>query len=346
MEVAGWFIGAGIGTVFTALYEGIKEVMGRTTKFKAQLEALKLTLESFDPEVIQQIGKHNQALRLPNEDVEALEQELNNGVRIVGELADAHRIDSRYVNQLVHLNKSLNVLERRVKMQSVRVVMETRHIVEILLRLTLQPEPGRDGRLLTLDPVSDIASTSTVLQQIHSNGEIHASYSTVLQQIPTRRLLDISSAPQEAIHHMLLNFDPLSNIEASTSTVLPQIHSNGDIQEVGSSSRRLPSPLGYSNYEGSDDQPQINCEQLATTSSNGPYFKVRKIVLRLAIHGDKCKSKALKVAASIDGVVKNGCCEYGGNWCQSQTGPEPEFDIFGVLHKFMKKNIYWNSKHI
>ena len=57
-----------------------------------------------------------------------------------------------------------------------------------------------------------------------------ASYSTVLQQIPTRRLLDISSAPQEAIHHMLLNFDPLSNIEASTSTVLPQIHSNGDIQ--------------------------------------------------------------------------------------------------------------------
>ncbi|KAK9949122.1 hypothetical protein M0R45_004662 [Rubus argutus] len=211
-------------------------------------------------------------------------------------------------------------------MQSVRVVMETRHIVEILLRLTLQPEPGRDGRLLTLDPVSDIASTSTVLQQIHSNGEIQgnflnlwcsvncqlsnqlinmtfyiASYSTVLQQIPTRRLLDISSAPQEAMHHMLLNFDPLSNIAASTSTVLPQIHSNGDIQEVGSSSRRLPSPLGYSNYEGSDDQPQINCEQLATTSSNGPYFKVRKIVLRLAIHGDKCKSKALKVAARIDG---------------------------------------------
>lgn len=166
-----------------------------------------------------------------------------------------------------------------------------------------------------------------------------ASYSTVLQQIPTRRLLDISSAPQEAIHHMLLNFDPLSNIAPSTSTVLPQIHSNGDIQgniysnflgillsnlwcsvncrsfnqlkwltftlEVGSSSRRLPSPLGYSNYEGSDDQPQFNCEQLETTSSNGPYFKVRKIVLRLAMHGDKCKSKALKVAARIDGMPQS-----------------------------------------
>lgn len=179
MEVAGWFIGAGIGTVFTVLYEGVKEVMGRTTKFKAQLEALKLTLESFDPQVIQQIGKHNQALRLPNEDVEALEQELNKGVKIVGELADAHRIDSCYVNQLVHLNKSLNVLERRVKMQSVRVVMETRHIVEILLRLTLQEEPGRDGRLLTLDPVSNIsASTSTVLQQIHSYGEIQGNFLT------------------------------------------------------------------------------------------------------------------------------------------------------------------------
>lgn len=232
MAVAELFIGAGIGTAFTALYEGVKEVIGKTTKFNNELEALQSTLDSFDPQVIQQIGRHNQALGLPNEDVEALELELHNGAIIISELANAHlwnRMDSCHIKQLVQLNRAIKALDKKVQMQAVRVGMETCHMVGLIcLRLTLQQEPGRDGRLLD----------------------------------------------------MLLTLDPVRNI-ASTSTMLPQIHTNGEIQEVGSSSGHLSSLLGYANYRG-----------------------MRKIVIKLdMVLSDKCRTKALKIAACAHGMM-------------------------------------------
>ncbi|XP_050388106.1 uncharacterized protein LOC126805054 [Argentina anserina] len=268
MEVAGWFIGAGIGTVFTALYEGVKKLRGRTTKFRAQLEALELTLESFDLEVIQQIGRHNEAMGLRNEDVKALEEELNKGVRIISELSDAclwNRIDSLYISQLAGLNRSLSILEKRLKMQSIRDVKETRHMMQILLiRLTLHQEPCRDG------------------------------YGSLLS---TTGLLNI--APQEALHH-ILTLDSVRNI-ASTSTDLQQFHGKGEIQEVGSSSGHLPSPLESSNYRGSDNQLEINGGQLVTTS----YQMVKRIVVKVSLDSERSRSKALKLVVGIHGVYSS-----------------------------------------
>lgn len=208
--------GAAIGTAFTALYEGVKKVIGKTTKFNTELEDLQWTLECFDPQVIQKIGRHNQALGLPNVDVEALELELRNGAIIISELTNPHlwnRTDYRQRKQLVQLNRTIKALNKKVQMQAVRVGMETCHMVGLFcLRLTLQEEPGRDGRLLD----------------------------------------------------MLLTLDPIRNI-ASTSTLLPQIHTNGEIQGVGRSSGHLIS------------SPLVN----STTSSNGQYLEVQMIAMKM-----------------------------------------------------------------
>ncbi|CAN6699798.1 unnamed protein product [Malus baccata var. baccata] len=79
------FIG---GTLFMLLYDGVKQAMSKSGTFKTLLGDLKSTLDSLEPRDIQQIGEHNVELGLPNEEIESLQMQMEDGVKLVGKLSN------------------------------------------------------------------------------------------------------------------------------------------------------------------------------------------------------------------------------------------------------------------
>lgn len=68
---------AAIGAPFGALYDAVKESMGRTVlRYKSLLGDLNYTLESLQPRIVQQIGEHNVELGLPNDFIERLQGQM------------------------------------------------------------------------------------------------------------------------------------------------------------------------------------------------------------------------------------------------------------------------------
>ncbi|KAM5572311.1 hypothetical protein ABKV19_012394 [Rosa sericea] len=156
--------GAGLGTVFTMLYDVVKEglVVGKFMQFKPLLGALKSTLDSIQPLIIQQIGEHNLKLGLPNDEIQNLEKQMREAEKLVLKLSKLrmwNRIKSRYTDQLVELDGTLKRLLKQVLMQQARDVKENlmvaketaQQLVEIqefnerlLKERTLQQEEARD----------------------------------------------------------------------------------------------------------------------------------------------------------------------------------------------------------
>ncbi|RXI05685.1 hypothetical protein DVH24_017727 [Malus domestica] len=102
------FIG---GTLFTLLYDGVKQAMSKSGTFKTLLGDLKSTLDSLEPRDIQQIGEHNVELGLPNEEIESLQMQMEDGVKLVGKLSNLRMWNycclDDYAQQIVELDRAL-----------------------------------------------------------------------------------------------------------------------------------------------------------------------------------------------------------------------------------------------
>ncbi|XP_016651927.1 PREDICTED: probable LRR receptor-like serine/threonine-protein kinase At5g48740 isoform X2 [Prunus mume] len=119
------FIG---GTLFTLLYDGVKQAMSKSGTFKSLLGDLKSTLDSLVARDIQQIGEHNVELGLPNEEIEGLKMLMEEGVKLVEKLSNFHMWNycclNDYSEQIVELDRALKRLLQKLKMQEARDVKE------------------------------------------------------------------------------------------------------------------------------------------------------------------------------------------------------------------------------
>ncbi|CAB4310674.1 unnamed protein product [Prunus armeniaca] len=129
--------GAVLGTVFAALHDVVKVALGRTVmQFKPLLGDLKFTLDSLKPRIIQQIGEHNLVLGLPNEEIDRLQQQMEEGVKLVDKLSKLSMWNCSiwcnccnctmpsYIDKLVELDRSLRILLEILKLQEARDVKE------------------------------------------------------------------------------------------------------------------------------------------------------------------------------------------------------------------------------
>ncbi|CAB4310672.1 unnamed protein product [Prunus armeniaca] len=128
---------AAIGAPFGALYDAVKESMGRTVlQYKPLLGDLKFTLESLRPRIVQHIGDHNVELGLPNDDIESLQRQMEEGIVLVRKLSNigmwncyawgscSNCTTPSYSDQLVELDRSLRILLEILKLQEARDVKE------------------------------------------------------------------------------------------------------------------------------------------------------------------------------------------------------------------------------
>ncbi|KAM1046603.1 hypothetical protein PS2_025838 [Malus domestica] len=116
------------GTLFTQLYDGVKQAMSKSGRFKTLLGDLKSTLDSLEPRDIQQIGEHNVELGLPNEEIESLQMQMEDGVKLVGKLSNFRIWNycclDDYAQQIVELDRALKRLLIKLQMQEARDVKE------------------------------------------------------------------------------------------------------------------------------------------------------------------------------------------------------------------------------
>nr|XP_028959574.1 uncharacterized protein LOC103413440 isoform X2 [Malus domestica] len=129
--------GAAIGALFGVLYDVVKESMGRTVmQYKPLLEDLKFTLDCLRPRIIQEIGDHNVALGLPNDDIERLQQQMEEGIKLVGRLSKLSMWNCyvlcscckcskpSYTDRLIQLDRSLKALLEVLRLQEARDMKE------------------------------------------------------------------------------------------------------------------------------------------------------------------------------------------------------------------------------
>ncbi|XP_008241543.1 PREDICTED: probable LRR receptor-like serine/threonine-protein kinase At5g48740 isoform X3 [Prunus mume] len=174
------FIG---GTLFTLLYDGVKQAMSKSGTFKSLLGDLKSTLDSLVARDIQQIGEHNVELGLPNEEIEGLKMLMEEGVKLVEKLSNFHMWNycclNDYSEQIVELDRALKRLLQKLKMQEARDVKE----VLVLARQNRDKLDEVNRRLLDIQKLlqeraGDVTESSvsggnaeTVREQSQGNGE-------------------------------------------------------------------------------------------------------------------------------------------------------------------------------
>ncbi|XP_050377896.1 uncharacterized protein LOC126795117 [Argentina anserina] len=121
-------LGAVLGAAFTVLQEAVnKATVGKFKKCKPLLGALQSTLDSIQPLVIQQIGEYNEKLKLPNDEIEALDRQMREGeylIRKLSKLGWWNHIRSRHTRKLIELNGSLQRLLKHIVMQQARDIKE------------------------------------------------------------------------------------------------------------------------------------------------------------------------------------------------------------------------------
>lgn len=172
-------------SVFTLLYDGVKQAIGKTGTFKYVLRDIKSTLESLNKlhaTAIRQIGEYNLELGLPNDEVEDLKQQMEEGAKLVGKLSDFRVWNycclNCYTDQLVDLDRSLKRLLDNIKLQEARDVKEIldllrKYRVELdelkgMLHMLLQQ---RAGDVTETSNSTAATSTETMPQQSEGNGE-------------------------------------------------------------------------------------------------------------------------------------------------------------------------------
>ncbi|XP_048445128.1 uncharacterized protein LOC103949291 isoform X2 [Pyrus x bretschneideri] len=105
-------------------------------QYRPLLGDLKFTLDSLRPRIIQQIGDHNVQLGLPNDEIEGLQRQMEEGIELVRKLSHVGMWNCNiwcsccnctkpsYTDQLVELDRSLRILLEILKLQEARDVKE------------------------------------------------------------------------------------------------------------------------------------------------------------------------------------------------------------------------------
>ncbi|TQE01992.1 hypothetical protein C1H46_012426 [Malus baccata] len=105
-----------------------KQAMSKSSTFKSLLGDLKSTLDSLVPRDIQQIEEHNVELGLPNDEIESLKMQMEEGVKLVVKLSNFRMWNYcclyDYTDQIVELDRALKRLLQKLKMQEARDVKE------------------------------------------------------------------------------------------------------------------------------------------------------------------------------------------------------------------------------
>ncbi|BFG38935.1 hypothetical protein CerSpe_252090 [Prunus speciosa] len=174
------FIG---GTLFTLLYDGVKQAISKSGTFKSLLGDLKSTLDSLVARDIQQIGEHNVELGLPNEEIEGLTMLMEEGVKLVEKLSNFRMWKycclNDYTEQIAELDRALKRLLQKLKLQEARDVKE----VLLLARQNRDKLDEVNRRLLDIQKLlqeraGDVMESSvsggnaeTVREQSQGNGE-------------------------------------------------------------------------------------------------------------------------------------------------------------------------------
>ncbi|XP_062002491.1 cysteine-rich receptor-like protein kinase 21 [Rosa rugosa] len=174
------------GSLFTLLYDGVKQAMVKTTQFKSLLADLKSTLDSLQPRIIEQIGEHNTELGLPNEEIEDLKRQMEEGVKLVGKFSELRVWNyccvGDYTDQLIELDRALRRLLEMLRLQEARDVKETlllsrqnrdkldevnRRLIEIQKLLVQQQQQQAGGVTEATDSGNN---TEVVPEPIQGNG--------------------------------------------------------------------------------------------------------------------------------------------------------------------------------
>lgn len=172
-------------SVFVLLHDGVKQAIGKTGNFKYLLRDIKSTLESLNKlhaTAIRQIGEYNLELDLPNDEVDDLKQQMEEGAKLVGKLSHFRVWNycclNCYTDQLVDLDRSLKRLLDNIKLQETRDVKEIldllrKYRVELdelkgMLQMLLQQ---RAGDVTETSNSTAGTSTETRPQQSEGNGD-------------------------------------------------------------------------------------------------------------------------------------------------------------------------------
>ncbi|KAL6222544.1 hypothetical protein ACLB2K_005936 [Fragaria x ananassa] len=128
MVIVGELVGGAVlGAAFGVLFDVVKKAVDKPTTFKPLLENIKFSLEFLKP-VIENIGKHNEELILPDEEIEYLITEMKQGVKLVQKSSKVSKwncVKSYYMDQLIELDASLKRLFQILMVQGVRDAKET-----------------------------------------------------------------------------------------------------------------------------------------------------------------------------------------------------------------------------
>ncbi|KAL6224764.1 hypothetical protein ACLB2K_003619 [Fragaria x ananassa] len=128
MVIVGELVGGAVlGAAFGVLFDVVKKAVDKPTTFKSLLENIKFSLEFLKP-VIENIGKHNEELILPDEEIEYLITEMKQGVKLVQKSSKVSKwncMKSYYMDQLIELDASLKRLFQILMVQGVRDAKET-----------------------------------------------------------------------------------------------------------------------------------------------------------------------------------------------------------------------------
>ncbi|CAB4287486.1 unnamed protein product [Prunus armeniaca] len=122
------FAGGAVGTLFTVLYEVVKEVKDKTMMFKSLLGDLKSTLDSLKP-LIEDIEKYNYLMDRPKEELENFKEKMKNGAVLVPKCSTVGRWNTykkyKYAKKLLDLDQCLNRLLTILNVGGVRDGKET-----------------------------------------------------------------------------------------------------------------------------------------------------------------------------------------------------------------------------
>ncbi|KAM2622132.1 hypothetical protein TB2_026795 [Malus domestica] len=126
-EVGGLFAGAAVGTLFTLLYDVVKDVKDKTMMFKELLGDLNSTLEALKP-LIYDIAKYKAVLDQSNKEVEKILKQMKNGTELVLECSKPSRWKLfkkyKYTERLLNLDKCLKRLLMILAVEGTRNTFE------------------------------------------------------------------------------------------------------------------------------------------------------------------------------------------------------------------------------
>lgn len=133
----GLFGGAGLGTLFSALYDVLKELITKNVMFKPLLKNIKFRLDSLEP-LLKDIERSNKELDLSDKELRNLKLHLEEGIHLVQKCKKIRWWSVllykryKYANKLIEWDASLQRLLDILKVQGIRDVKDIAVTVKII----------------------------------------------------------------------------------------------------------------------------------------------------------------------------------------------------------------------